>query len=148
MRTEAQKEARRRYEASDKGKAARKRHEAAYVASGGRAETEKRRAAKPLSSARKQARARWSKANKDYYSADRSFRRSLERDLSEFDKFVLLESFHVARLRESFTGEKWHVDHVVPVSKGGSSKASNLQVVPARWNRSKSNKHSLRFFAV
>ena len=31
MRTEAQKEARRRYEASDKGKAARKRHEKNYL---------------------------------------------------------------------------------------------------------------------
>ena len=45
-RNEKQKEARRRYEMSDKGKAARKRHEATYVASGKRAVIEAKRAEK------------------------------------------------------------------------------------------------------
>ena len=146
MRSEAQKEARRRYGASEKGKAARRRHEAAYVASGGRADTEARRTEKPLSEARKQARVCWAKANKAYFTADKAFRRSLERAGSEFDRFVLEEAVSLAYRRKQLTAFDWHVDHIVPVSKGGTSAANNLQVVPATWNRRKSNKHTERFF--
>lgn len=146
MRTEAQKEARRKYDASDKGKAAKKRHDANYVASGGRAKTEQRRAEKPISEARKAAKTKWAKANRTYYTADRSFRRSLERDLSEFDRFVLFEAVSLASLRKKTIGGNWHVDHIVPVSKGGTARADNLQVVPAVWNRQKSNLHTKRFF--
>ena len=148
MRTEAQKESRRKYEASEKGKAAKKRHEAAYIASGGRSLTEQRRASKPVSPARKLARQKWAKANKDYFTADRSFRRSLGRNLSELDRFTLLEAVSLARLREKVVGGIWHVDHIVPVSKGGLSVASNLQVVPAEWNRRKSNVHTERYFGA
>lgn len=139
-------EIKRRYYQSEKGKKAKKKEEAAYRESGGRALAEKRRAEKPLSPARKEARIRWAKANKDYFTANRAFRRSLERNLSEFDRFVLLEAVSLARLREKLVGGKWHVDHIIPISKGGTSAATNLQVVPAIWNRRKSNVHTERFF--
>lgn len=145
MRTEAQKEARRRYESSDKGKAARKRHEATYVLSGKRAIVEARRSAKETSKPRVEAKKRWAKLNRDYYTADRSLRRSLERNLSDFDRFVLIEAVSLARLRSAVTGIKWHVDHIIPVSKGGNAIASNLQVVPGRWNQSKGIRET-RFF--
>jgi len=35
------------------------------------------------------------------------------------------------------TGEKWHVDHTVPISMGGLHHQDNLQVVPAEWNLKK-----------
>ena len=146
MRTQAQKESRRKYEASEKGKSAKRRHEAAYKASGGRAKAEQRRSEKPVSPARKIARLKWAKANKDYFTASRSFRRSLIQELSDFDRFVLLEAVSLARLREQIVGGQWHVDHIIPVSKGGTSRATNLQVVPAEWNRRKSNVHTNRFF--
>lgn len=148
VRSERQKEIRRKYEQSAKGKEAKKRHEAAYVASGGRAETEKRRAQKPVSEARKQARKRWAKANKEYATASRSYRRSLERNLDELSSFVLLEAVRLSRLREQIVGGTWHVDHIVPVSKGGTSHFSNVQVVPAAWNRRKSNVHVERFIGA
>ena len=135
-RNEKQKEARRRYEMSDKGKAARKRHEATYVASGKRAVLEAKRAEKPVSDARKQARLRY-----------QLMRRSGEQVLDDFCKWVLLEAVHLAKLREQTCGGRWHVDHITPVSKGGQSTHDNIQVVPAYWNRSKSNKHTGRFFA-
>jgi hypothetical protein len=145
MRTEAQKESRRKYEVSDKGKAAKKRHEASYVESGKRSIVEARRASKGISEARVAARKRWAKDNRDYYAADRAFRRSLERNMSELDRFVLIEAVSLARLRGNIFGYKWQVDHIIPVSKGGSSQATNLQVVPAYWNQSKGTK-TMRFF--
>ena len=146
MRSERQKEARRRYESSDKGKEARKRQEATYVATGGRSLTEKRRSEKPISEARKVAREKWAKNNGAYFTAQRSLRRSLERNLSELDFVVLYEAVDLAKRRKELTGYDWHVDHIIPVSKGGLTAADNLQVVPAKWNRSKSNKHTQRFW--
>ena len=135
-RNEKQKEARRKYEASEKGKAAKKRHDATYIASGKRAITEAKREAKPLSEARKQAKLRY-----------QLMRRSGEKVLSSFDTWVLEEAVKLTKLRKQICGGEWHVDHIIPVSKGGLCTHDNLQVVPAYWNRSKSNKHTGRFFA-
>lgn len=135
-----------KYYASEKGKACKRREHEAYVASGGRAEAEARRASKPLSEARKDARKRWAANNKWYYTADRALRRALNREASEFDRFVLQEAVLLAAQRKQSTGIEWHVDHVVPISKGGTSASTNIQVVPALWNRRKSNKHSEQFF--
>ena len=148
MRNEAQKEARRKYEASEKGKEAKRRHEDAFVASGGRAKCESRRATKPLSAARKAARQKWAQANQSYFTAMRAYRRTLENALDPFEFWVLQEAVSLARLREQVVGGCWHVDHICPVSKGGDSRPDNLQVVPATWNRRKSNVHAERFFGA
>jgi 5-methylcytosine-specific restriction endonuclease McrA len=128
--------AKRKYYASDKGKMQKKKEGAAYIASGGRAATEAKREAKPLSEARKAARLRY-----------QIMRRSGEKVLDAFDAWVLAEAVLLSKLREQSCGGKWHVDHIIPVSKGGRCTHDNLQVVPAYWNRSKSNKHTGRFFA-
>ena len=146
MRSEAQKAARRLYEASEKGKAAKQRHEAAYKASGGRAAAEARRKNTPLSDARKAARVKWARNNQAYFTASRAYRRTLEKALNPFEFWVLQEAVSLARLRETVVGGRWHVDHIVPVSKGGDSRPDNLQVVPATWNRRKSNRNVERFF--
>lgn len=134
-RNEKQKESRRRYEVSVKGKAARKRHEAVYVASGKREIVEAKRAEQPVTEARKQARLRY-----------QLMRRSGEQALNPFDAWVLKEAVALTRLRKQVCGGEWHVDHIVPVSKGGQCTHDNLQVVPAYWNRTKSNKHTEQFF--
>ena len=136
MRSEHQKAIRKKYEQSEKGKAAKKRQEATYVASGGRAEAEARRGQKPLSEPRKNARLKYAVV-----------KRTADKNLSELDLFVLSEAISLAKLREKMLGIKWHVDHVIPVSKGGASNYGNIQVVPALWNRRKSNKHTGLFFA-
>ena len=135
MRNEAQKLAKRKYEQSEKGKAAKKRHEATYVASGGRAAAELRRSAKPITEAKRIAKLKY-----------QLVKRSSKKALSELDKFVLSEAIFLAKLREKMFGTKWHIDHIIPVSKGGASTYDNIQVVPALWNRQKSNKHTGLFF--
>ena len=40
----------------------------------------------------------------------------------------------------SMLGESWHLDHIVPLSKGGLHHPDNLQIVRASYNLSKSNK--------
>jgi hypothetical protein len=134
--------------ATEAGKAQKRKEEAAYVASGGRAKQEAKRAAKPLSDARKAARAKWARNNQTYFTASRAYRRTLEKALDPFEFWVLREAVSLARLREIVVGGHWHVDHIVPVSKGGDSRPDNLQVVPATWNRRKSNRHAERFLGA
>jgi len=129
------KEAKRKYYATEKGKAQKRKEDAAFMESGNRALVEKRRNEKPLSQARKMAKLKY-----------QLMRRSSEKVLSELDAFVLSEAVALAKLREKMLGIKWHVDHIVPVSKGGLSSYDNIQVVPALWNRQKSNKHSSAYF--
>ena len=131
------KAAKKKYYASAKGKAQKRKEDAAYVASGGKAKAELKRSSKPITEARKIARL-----------AYQLKRRSGERELEVFDKFVLSEAVSLARLRKKTTGIEWHVDHIHPVSKGGLSTHTNIQVVPALWNRQKSNAFTERFFGA
>lgn len=127
----------RRYYESEKGKAMKRKEEAAYKASGGRAAAEKRRTERGISESRKNIKLKY-----------QLMRRSDEKQLDEFGSFVLREAVRLRKLRENAFSFPWHVDHIVPVSQGGSSAHYNIQVVPASWNRTKSNKHSQRFFAA
>lgn len=129
------KSAKQKYFSSEKGRAQKRKDDAAYVASGKRAIVEARRESKPISEARKQARLRY-----------QLMRRSGEKVLDVFDAWVLAEAVELTRLRRKVCGGEWHVDHIIPVSKGGRCTHDNLQVVPAYWNRSKSNKHAGLFF--
>jgi len=135
----AVREANRAYYATPHGKAQKKKEDAAFAASGGRAKQEAKRKGRPVSEARMAARKKWAQANQAYFTATRAYRRTLERALDPFEFWVLQEAVLLARLREARVGGKWHVDHVIPVSKGGDSRPDNLQVVPASWNRRKSN---------
>ena len=48
---------------------------------------------------------------------------------------------HSARLKNKL-GIEFHVDHILPLSLGGLHHPSNLQVVPALWNRRKHNRNT------
>lgn len=116
--------------------------------SGKRALVEAVRAKKPVSAARKNAKSRWAKNNTAYTHAQTLKRRAEVRALPIFDFWVLQEAVLLARQREQLLGTKWHVDHIVPIAKGGTSEHHNIQVVPAVWNRRKSDKHAKRFFGA
>ena len=136
------------YYASDKGRMQKRKEDAAFVLSGGRARCEAKRASQPVSEARKAARMRWAQANKIYFTAMRAYRRTLQKALDPCEFWVLQEAVGLARLREAVVGGKWHVDHIIPVSKGGDSRPNNIQVVPATWNRRKSNVTAERFIGA
>lgn len=129
------KQAKVRYYTSDKGKAQKQKEDRAYALSGGRANAEHKRSLSPISEARKLAK------NKSQLA-----RRGLQKQLSDFDNFVLSEAVKLAKLRSKYSKFAWHVDHIVPVSRGGTSESDNLQVVPAKWNQQKSNTSNTRFF--
>lgn len=141
---------RRKYEQTDNAKELKKACEARYIAKGNRKKVEYRREHLPISTARKEARLRWSKSeNGKIYARMRSaIRRSHEKSLDEFSKFVLVEAGRLSKLRQAATNIEWHIDHIIPISLGGTSRYNNIQVVPAIWNRKKSNKNSAKFFGA
>ena len=65
--------------------------------------------------------------------------------LTELDTFVIEECYRLSQLRTTKTGFAWHVDHIIPLSKGGLHKPTNLQVVPAVWNLKKHNRNNNRW---
>ena len=87
----------------------------------------------------------YNQANKDKRNALHAKRRALKFRatirLTELDKFVIDEMYSLAKLRTEQTGIRWHVDHIVPLTKGGLHKPTNLQVVPGSWNESKGNRN-------
>ena len=68
--------------------------------------------------------------------------------ITELDKFVEQEIYELAQIRTEQLGKEWHVDHTIPLSKGGPHAIHNLEVVPKAWNLSKGNTHSNRYREV
>lgn len=60
------------------------------------------------------------------------------------NEFYIEEIYHLAHLRTKLTGIEWHVDHIIPLQGKnvcGLHVETNLQVIPGKINRQKSNKY-------
>lgn len=70
---------------------------------------------------------------------------------SEFFEFVFEEAYKLCEDRKKTTGFEWHVDHIYPLCSkivSGLHNPYNIQVVPAKWNLSKGNRHCEAYFPI
>lgn len=92
---------------------------------------------------------KWKQANPHRVRAHSSQRRAAlaaeAHSLTPQDKDVITAYYRRAQEISESTGEIWEVDHIVPLQypgdelRGRRHHPDNLQVVPASWNRQKSN---------
>lgn len=64
----------------------------------------------------------------------RMLQRGAVGDWSDFDAFVMAEALEACQRRAAMTGYAWHVDHMIPLNRGGKHAWYNIQVIPARLN--------------
>jgi len=95
----------------------------------------------------------WKKENPERYklllrkgsAKRRATKKNNTPDLTLNQKLII-ETIYLQRIRlEKRLGIPFHVDHVIPISKGGLHIPSNLQVLPAKLNLKKNSKNSLRW---
>ena len=76
------------------------------------------------------------------YAAKRwAAKRNQTPELSDEEKKAIEDMYWHCRDLEVISGQKYHVDHIKPISKGGLHCLSNLQVLPADLNMSKGNSY-------
>lgn len=82
---------------------------------------------------KKKAAARWRKANPDKRAAYGAKRHALKKGLAvpltAEEKQITAQLYATARLLTKITGEPYHVDHIIPLAKGGLHHPNNLQVL-------------------
>tara|TARA_R110000803_G_scaffold209972_1_gene280621 strand:+ start:26 stop:520 length:495 start_codon:yes stop_codon:yes gene_type:complete len=91
----------------------------------------------------------WVLNNRDKKRVKASIRRARLKEVNDIktseDRKLLAIMYKTALSYEVRTGFAWHVDHTIPITKGGRHCLTNLQIVPASWNQSKGNRHKRKF---
>ncbi len=86
----------------------------------------------------------WKNNNQDKVNVARAKRRALKckqiLPLTDSEQFKLNFYYKISQ----YLGENWHVDHIVPLSKGGLHCPNNLQIVTKKYNLQKGNDENFR----
>ena len=86
----------------------------------------------------------WQKRNPEKCTEISARRRAKKRNqtplLTAEEKKQIQDLYWLAKDLKAVTGEEYHVDHIIPISKGGLHHPGNLQILPSDLNLKKSNK--------
>lgn len=75
-----------------------------------------------------------------YAGVRRALKRKTATSLTEDEKTISKAIYGSAKRISECLGIQHHVDHVIPLSKGGEHRPSNFQILPASVNQKKYNK--------
>lgn len=92
----------------------------------------------------------YAKKNPEKIKENNAKRRALRRDLmGEVSKNITAKLKHLQQNKCPCCGEKlgdkYHLDHIIPLSLGGRHEDANLQLLKASCNQKKYNKHPIDF---
>jgi hypothetical protein len=92
---------------------------------------------------------KWAKENPEKHNEIIAKRRSQKKhgiiSLTKDQRKIMRCFYRQADRLEKRFALQFHVDHIIPLSKGGLHIPSNLQVLPARLNLQKNSRNSLRW---
>ena len=93
--------------------------------------------------------ANWAKKNPDIRKANFNNRRERKRtgiiSSERIKKLVLLQKGNCYYCGKQLSEYGFHVDHIIPLSKGGTNTNDNIQLLCPRCNLSKGSKHPVDF---
>jgi len=91
----------------------------------------------------------WWAANPDKrtaYLAKRRAKHRVPKWVDKEEKFLIVEAYNLAKLRNKMSNIVWHVDHIIPLlaeKASGLHTIHNLQVIPAKLNQLKNNNYEV-----
>lgn len=138
----SRKEVLRKYNASEKGKLCRKKFEQSERGKLVRAEINRRHREKHKDYY-KSYNVKYKMNNRALFNNYQSLRRSYTdiKTLTDEEREHVLRFYECAKLLSEVTGEEYHIDHIIPLSKGGKHHPSNLQILTAEENLKKGSKY-------
>ena len=80
------------------------------------------------------------------YLAKRRAKHRVPKWVDKEEKFLIVEAYSLAKLRNKMSSIVWHVDHIIPLlaeKASGLHTIYNLQVIPAKLNQLKKNNYEV-----